>query len=63
MVEGALKMDLPLLEMRKTVGGADLGKKTRDSLLNMSSLRSLLAIQMEMLSRKLHMWNQKRATS
>lgn len=37
-------------------GGAGLGKKTRDSLPNMSGLRSLLAILTEMLNRKLDVW-------
>lgn len=36
----AIKMELLLTKMVKIVGGAGLGKKTRDSLLNRSSLRS-----------------------
>lgn len=36
----AVKMELLLTKMVKTLEGASLGKKTRDSLLNRSSLRS-----------------------
>lgn len=37
---GAVKMELLSTEMVRIVGGAGLGKKTRDSPLNRSSLRS-----------------------
>ena len=42
-----------------------MGKKTRDSLLILSKLRILLAIQMEVLNRKLRLcvWSQRRAPS
>ena len=53
MGEGAPKNDFLSPRLGKTVGGPGLGKKTRDSLLNPSELRSLLAIQMEVLNRKL----------
>ena len=53
--EGAPKNDLLSPKPGKTVGGPGLGKKTRDSLLNPSELRSLLAIQMEVLNRKLRL--------
>lgn len=46
---GALEMELPLAEVGRLWGGARLGKTTGvRALLNMPSLRSFLAIQMEM---------------
>ena len=43
------RMEFPFTEMRKTVGKAGLGGKSRTSLLGMTSLRCLLDIQVKII--------------